>query len=55
MTESSSLERIKEEENSTTESNSLKLTTLQKSFKILITFKILFILIKTNYVQSTTF
>ena len=46
MTESSSLEHIKEEKNSTIESSSLKLTTLQKSFKILIIFKILFILIK---------
>ena len=45
MTESTSLECIKEE-NSTTKPSSLKLTTLQKSFKILISFKILFILIK---------
>ena len=35
-----------EEENSTIESSSLKITTLSKSFKILIIFKILFILIK---------
>ena len=44
--EPNSLERIKEEENSTTEPSSLKLTTLQKSFKILIIFKIFIILIK---------
>ena len=43
MTESGSLERIKQEE-----SSSLKLTTLLKSFKILIIFKILFILIKNK-------
>ena len=37
---------IKEEENSTTEPSSLKLTTLKKSFKILFIFKILIILTK---------
>ena len=44
--EPSSLERIKEEENASTEPSSLKLTTLKKSFKILI------ILIKEQIIKD---
>ena len=56
ITEKNMYENIKEnikdikEENYTAEPSSLERTTLKKSFKILIIFKILFILIKkTNY------
>ena len=58
ITEKNMYENIKEnikdkkEENSTTEPSSLKLTTLQNSFKILNIFKILFILIKKNKLRA---